>query len=274
MLRRSGWQARLSLGFEARAARTVLAHRRHLGPLVVQKPFYPEGEVCHVYLLHPPGGVVGGDELQLEVDVSAGARALITTPAAAKFYRSAGPLAIQRQRLRVASGAALEWLPQETIFFDGCEVDTTTQVELEAGASFVGWEMLCLGRPAAAERFETGRCRQRFELWREGRPLLIERALLEGGSELLQAAWGLGAQPVTATMVAAPAGRQELDAVRAAVMSDGHALFSATLMDEVLVCRFLGAQAQGARRCFSAAWSAIRPALLGRSASAPRIWNT
>ena len=114
---RAGWQARLDLGFEQRAGRTVLAHKRQFGPLTVQRPFYPEGGPCHLYVLHPPGGVVGGDRLAVSVLVAEGAHALITTPGAAKFYRSAGPRADVVQRLSVDAGGALEWFPQENILF-------------------------------------------------------------------------------------------------------------------------------------------------------------
>jgi urease accessory protein len=108
----AGWQARLELGLAQWAGRTVLAHKRHFGPLTVQRPFYPEGGPCHIYLLHPPGGVVGGDRLEIAVEVGEGAHALITTPGATKFYRSAGPRAHQIQHLSVAGGGVLEWFPQ------------------------------------------------------------------------------------------------------------------------------------------------------------------
>jgi len=87
----TGWQAHLSLGFSRRGNQTVLAERRQYGPLTVQRPFYPEGMPCHLYLLHPPGGVVGGDELDVQIKVEPEAHALLTTPGATKFYRSAGP---------------------------------------------------------------------------------------------------------------------------------------------------------------------------------------
>src|SRR5258706_11967801 len=118
------WHASLELRFEARASCSVVAHSSHHGPLRVQRAFYPEGPtVCHVYVLHPPGGVVPGDQLSFDVGVESGARALITTPAATKVYRSDGRRAVQRTRLSVAPGAALEWLPQETIVFDGPRSD-------------------------------------------------------------------------------------------------------------------------------------------------------
>lgn len=269
-----GWQAALELGFEARAGRTALMRNRHVGPLLVQRPFYPEGPVCHVYVLHPPGGMVHGDELDLGVEATAGAQALITTPAASKIYRSAGREALARQQIRVAPGASLEWLPQESIVFDGARVTLVTRVDLAAGGRFAGWEMVCLGRPASGETFTTGRVRQRFEIWQGARPLVVERGLYDGGGAMLEAAWGLRGFPVTGTFMAAPAGPDEIAGVRDACRPGPGECFAATLMNGVLVCRYLGHEAQAGRRLFAAAWAALRPGLLGRPALAPRIWAT
>lgn len=270
----AGWQAQLELGFEARAGRTVLIRRQHTGPLAVQKPFYPESGTCHVYVLHPPGGVVGGDRLSIEMNLTQGAHAVITTPASTKFYRSSGALSVQAHSLKVAEDATLEWLPQETILFAGCRVTTTTRAALAPGARFIGWEIFCLGRPAANESFDKGACRQRFELWQEAVPLWVERAKLEGNSHLLSAPWGLRGHTVFGTLVATPANEALQAAVHERITPDKHALFSATLIDEVLVCRYLGDHAEAARRCFTNAWSMIRPGLLGRTACPPRIWRT
>jgi urease accessory protein len=134
----NGWLARLNVGFEHRDGRTVLATKEHSGPLTVQRPFYPEGEVCHLYLLHPPGGIVGGDRLEIRLQVATGAHALVTTPGAAKFYRSAGALATQRQSLRVADGGLLEWLPQENILFPGAIMRIETDIALVGDGRFSG----------------------------------------------------------------------------------------------------------------------------------------
>jgi urease accessory protein len=274
-LQAAGWQAQLKLGFEARAGRTVMIRRQHTGPLVVQKPFYPENQdLCHVYLLHPPGGVVGGDRLTLEVELASCAQVLMTTPASTKFYRSSGALSVQAHSLKVAEDATLEWLPQETILFAGCRVTTTTRAALAPGARFIGWEIFCLGRPAANEPFDKGACRQRFELWQEAVPLWVERAKLEGNSQLLSAPWGLRGHTVFGTLVATPANEALQAAVRERVTPDKHALFSTTVIDEVLVCRYVGDHAEAARWCFTHAWSMIRPGLLGRTACPPRIWRT
>jgi len=141
------WRAELALEYERRGARTVLAKRRHDGPLVVQKPFYPEGDqVCHTIVVHPPAGIAGGDELQLTARAGADARVLLTTPGAGKWYRSAGAWARQHLSFDVAPAASLEWLPQETIVFDGARADLRTEVQLQSDAVFIGWEILCLGR--------------------------------------------------------------------------------------------------------------------------------
>ena len=275
-----GWQARLTLGFQRQGQRTILAQRAHQGPLQVQRPFYPEGEtVCHVALLHPPGGVVGGDELRIAIALDAGAQALLTTPAAGKFYRSAGPLARQTQHLTVAPGAALEWLPQENIVYAGARVHALTRIELHGDARFLGWEILCLGRPAAGERFTTGDYRQDLELWRDGEPLYLERGRYAGGDAVLDARWGLQGQPVTATLLCAPAMPGQVEVVRAgweslATPAVQGELATVTQLDGCLICRYLGPSAARARRFFIVAWGLLRPAILDRPPCPSRFWTT
>jgi urease accessory protein len=270
----AGWLGWLQLVFAFSAGRTALVGRRHQGPLLTQRPFYPEGGVCHSYLLHPPGGVVGGDRLELEVACESGAHALMTTPAAGKFYRSDGRLAVQRQRLTVAADAVLEWLPQEQIVFRGAEVDSLTRVELAAGARFIGWEVVCLGRRASGEAFEAGHLRQRFELWRAGRPLWLERSHVVGGSEWLHARCGLAGYSVVGTLVAVGATDRQVEDARAALPPAQDAVFAVTRVDDVLVARYLGHSGEQAREVFGCVWAAVRPPLLGRDACAPRIWRT
>ena len=186
-----GWQARLQLRFEADAGRTRLAYRRHHGPLLVQRVFYPEpagtsavpsvtpaAQPAHAYLLHPPGGVVSGDQLQLEVEVCRDAHALLTTPAAGKYYRRAtldarcqvdahGAVDAGAARAaRVArltqtlcvNGGVLEWLPQENIFYPDSAVQLSTRVRLDDGARFIGWEIGCLGLPASQATLGRSSC--------------------------------------------------------------------------------------------------------------------
>ncbi|KAF0192856.1 MAG: urease accessory protein [Gammaproteobacteria bacterium] len=273
-----GWMAGLTLGFVRRGGRTVLARRSHYGPLHVQRPFYPEADrdgTCHVYLLHPPGGLVGGDRLHVHVDAGAGAEVLLTSPAAQKFYRTNGLPAQLHQHLQVAEGASLEWFPLETIVFNGASGASHTVVELAAGAQFTGWEITCLGRRAAGEGFHTGEYRQRFEILRHDEALWIERALLTGNSAVLDTRWGMAGYSVTGTLVHVGTEHDGLDVIREATSSDrDNELFSVTKMDDVVVCRYLGHHAERARSLFVRAWEVLRQQASGRPVCAPRIWNT
>jgi urease accessory protein len=247
----------------------------------VQRPFFPEGpSVCHVYLLHPPGGIVGGDRLRVEARVEGAAHALLTTPAATKVYRTPGPSALQESALAVARGGVLEWLPQETILYDGADVALTTHVDLESGARFLGLDILCFGLPARDEGFVRGRCRQHIEVFRDGRPVLLERGRYDGGGAVHDALWGLAGATVLGTFIASPAPAASsplVEALRAGseALPAGD-LAAATILGDgdALVCRYLGASAESARAFLRAAWAETRPLLLGRPATPPRIWAT
>ena len=267
-----GWQAKLTLGFRVSASRTVLADRRRYGPLGVQRAFYPEGPVCHVYLLHPPGGVVGGDTLTVDVTVDADAHALLTTPGATKFYRSAGSTARQTQRLSVGADAVLEWLPQENIFFPGANVALDTEVHLHGGARLAIWEINCLGRPAIDEAFDTGSLDSRLSIFRDGQPVLFERLRLSPASRRRCAQ--MAGFPVSGTLVISHAGYAALTAARALLPVDESGHTAATLIDDCLLVRYLGTSTEQARKAFSAVWQSLRSVTMGREASLPRIWAT
>ena len=260
------WKAELGLGFECRAGRTVLAERRHDGPLVVQKRLYPEGgEICHAIVVHPPAGMAGGDELELRAKAAAGAHALLTTPGAGKWYRSAGPWAAQRLRFEVAG--ALEWLPQETIVFCGARARLDTEVRLGAHARYLGWEILCLGRTGSGEKFARGEMRLSTQVFRDDKLLWLERGRIEGGGMLLESAAGLQGRPVCATLIASGTGF-DLAACRA--IED----IAVTQLPGVLVARHLGDSSEQAKRLLARLWAVLRPALFGREAQPPRIWST
>jgi len=296
-----GWHAELRLKFGVRPHflensaglpdnRTALVERHHKGPLIVQRPFYPEGDPCHVYLVHPPGGVVGSDELRIDVQADPGAHALITTPAATKFYRCDGRHSSQIQELR-ATGATLEWLPQENIFFRGADVCTATRVQIDADSRFIGWEINCLGLPARGEHFDAGALRLDVELWRARAaeaavdfksgtvfqktgpdPIFLDRLRLTGESPARGAIWGLAGQEAVGTLLATPATRAHVESIRELVADERFAAVS--LVDGVLVLRALAPQAEAVRKLFIAAWQRLRPTVIGREAVLPRIWNT
>jgi urease accessory protein len=268
------WRAELDLGFERRGSRTVLASRRQDGPLAVQKPLYPEGEgVCHAIVLHPPGGIAGGDELEIAVRAADRAHALLTTPGAAKWYRTAGPWASQSLTIEVGDGACVEWLPQETIVFDGALAGMRTELRLAGSASYIGWEILCLGRSGSGERFARGTCRPETRLLRDGRLLRFERGTIQGGGAVLDSAAGLAAKPVCGTLLCSAEGL-EARLARCRELRPRNGEGAVTLLPGVLVARYLGASSESAKHYFAELWAVLRPVLAGCDAIHPRIWST
>lgn len=270
----TGWKAKLDLGFEKRAGKTVLANRSQFGPLSVQRPFYPEGDVCHLYLLHPPGGVVGGDELILNVGLTKQASALLTTPGATKFYRNTGTLATQVQTLTVAAESALEWFPQENIFFNQTHTQLVTRIELQADAAFMGWEINCYGRPAADELFEEGKIATQLEIVRDHVPVLLDKLAIHSERDINSPA-GLNGYHCFGTFVATHVTPELLEKARAAIanMSDKQPI-GLTLLDDILVARCLGEYAEQVSTALKLIWAALRSDILARDACHPRIWAT
>ncbi len=269
----SGWSARLKLGYKYRPERTVLAQNKHHGPLMVQRPLYPEGEVCHTYILHPPGGVVGGD--QLEIDIHAGKETdiLITTPGATKFYRSTGATAIQNQHIKVDEGATVEWFPQENIIFPGAEAEISTTFDTGSSSTLIGWEILCLGLPVNNQVFDKGKLATSLIIRRKGIPLLTERLRLQDGKGLLGSA-GLRGYPVIATFVATGCTNNILSTLRELSPHEKNVLYGVTLLNDMLVARYLGYSTFAARDLFINIWRLLRPDVTGRPACLPRIWAT
>lgn len=275
---RAGWHGAIDLVFAPLGGVTALLRRQHQGPLYVQQPFYPEGAPCHVYLLHPPGGVVAGDALAVTVAARPWAHVVVTSPAAAKFYRSDGAEARQRQEIRVAAHGCVEWLPQETIVFDGAVVAASLTVRLAPTATFIGWDILCLGRAASGERFLRGSWSQVAEIYRGGVLIWRERVAHVGGDEALGAPWGLGGASTIGALVATlPTDRscdEVVDELRDRVAVAAGSRFSVTALEGVMVCRCLAANVEQVRAALTLAWGIIRLWLLGRPACAPRIWST
>jgi len=270
----SGWRASLELEFAQVGPHTVLKHSRHYGPLRVQRPFYPEGKLAHVYLLHPPGGVVGGDQLKISVDVTSAAQVLCTTPGCGKFYLSAGAPARLEQQLHVAAASSLEWLPQDNILFDGARLQASTRIDLEDDAVFIGWDITCLGRPASGECFEHGVLDSRLTLYHNQTLQLVENQRVFSEREL-NAAAGLRGEPVQAILLAFPCDPAHLESVRNTLAELAPTLLiAATLIDRLLVVRALGSDSGTLRQGMIEIWRTLRPQLLDRPAVPPRIWAT
>ncbi len=279
-----GWHGHLRLDYRtdrlAGAPRTVVLDR-HDGPLRVLASLYPESpRVCHNVLVHPPGGVVGGDELDIDVHLAAGSHALITTPGATRFYRSAGETAVQRLTARVEAGARLEWLPLETLAYSGCEARNQMRFELAAGAEMMGWDLLALGLPASGLGFERGRFDQSIEL--PGR--WLERGRIDASDRrLLDSPLGWAGHRVLGTLwLAAPGAlvpsRRDALLESARALAAGHPLqrsAGATAPhDDVVVLRALAPRVEPLMALFAQVWSRWRTQAWGLPACAPRVWRT
>ena len=269
-----GWSANLSLQFAVKGSRTIISGKSFQGPLAVQKPFYPEDDTCHVYVLHPPGGIVGGDQLAIDLTLQESSHALVTTPAANKFYRSDKRSSRLLQSLSLQQEAMLEWLPQESICFDQCNTRINTRIELASHSRLIAWDMICLGRPASGETFAQGSIRQSLEIKQQGRVLLNDRLLIEGASPMLSASWGFHGYGVIGYLVATPATPHIRDKVREIAGFEKSVRLTTTLIDGLLICRVLADKAELARRKLIKVWQLIRPEIMAKEAIQPRIWHT
>lgn len=271
-----GWQASLDLCVEQRAGRSLLTHNLHKGPLRVQKALYPEGdEVCQLLILHPPAGIAGGDQLSIRLAVKAGAHAQTTTPGAGKWYRSKGPQATQDIQLDVGENACLEWLPQEVIVFDRANAEARTTISLAEGARAIGWDIVCLGRTASGERFDTGHFRQRFRLQTpDGTPIWQERMNLAGSDPAMQAPAALAGHTVFGTLWLAgmPPSAELNEALRA--LAPAGLCCGISALPRVTVIRVMAHSAEATRQYLEAIWALARPFVMQRAAVPPRIWRT
>jgi urease accessory protein len=273
------WHAQLNLDYRFDAPRTVLRHE-HDGPLRILKSLYPEGDgICHNVVVHPPGGLVGGDTLDIQVNVGAGAHGLVSTPGAARFYASDGLSATQQVRLTLEPGARLEWLPLEAIAYPGCEAHNSVSATLGEGAELLAWDVTALGLPNADQPFTHGCFSQRLEL----PGLWLERARIEASdTRLLDSPLGLNGQRCMGTLVLAsgsPFARERrehlLEVVRSVLpgVPAGVAAGATCPHPQVLVVRAVAPLVEPLMTGLQQVWAALRPAAWGLGSVAPRIWR-
>lgn len=279
-----GWHGSLDLEYIYHDGSTQVSYNHARSPLKLQRPFYPEGPaVCHSLILHTAGGIVGGDHLSLNFYLNPRAHALITTATASKIYGGNGLKAQQMIQVQVAAGACLEWLPQETIVFNGAVHQQSLRVELAPGATWLGWEITRLGRTAKGEKFLAGEWRSHTEIWQQDRPLWIDPQSLKGGAETLNSPHGLAGQPVIASLawVGQAVCPEIIDKARLCFGQATRSLETAaeqqgeagvTDLQSGLLCRYRGSSTWEARRWFIAVWHLLRMSFLERPACLPRAW--
>ncbi|SFD33967.1 urease accessory protein UreD [Paracidovorax konjaci] len=272
------WHARLQLDYRREGPRTV-ARFHHDGPLRILQSLYPEGDgICHNVLVHPPGGLVGGDTLDIATTVAAGAHGLVTTPGATRFYRSTGAPALQRAHAVVEAGGRLEWLPLEALCYSACQAENRLTLAPAPGAECIAWDVTALGLPHSGQPFAAGRFTQHIEvpgIW-------LERGTIDAADSLLMdGRLGLAGHRCMASVFfvageALPRERREtaLDAARAAI--DAHALRSTagatSPHPQVVAVRVLAPVVEPAMELLRQVWGTWRQHLWGLSPRQPRIW--
>lgn len=277
MSRRMAWHAELSIRYFRDNERTT-ALDRHQGPLRVLQRLYPEGpRTCHHVLVHPPGGVAGGDELHLNLQLEPGTHALLTTPGATRFYRSAGETALQSVKATLQGDARLEWLPLEAIAHDACRAENHLRFELQDQAQMMGCDVIALGLPAAGDPWRRGSFRQHLELpgvWLERGHLdaadtrLLDSPLGWAGQRVLATLWFASAQPLPAALREAllETGRARCEGEpRAGVTSPS---------PRVVVLRMLAARVEPAQRLLQQVWMRWRESAWQLPPCPPRVWRT
>ncbi|MQZ39523.1 urease accessory protein UreD [Acinetobacter nosocomialis] len=248
----------------------------------MQKMLWPEKTgVCHAIIVHPPAGIAGGDHLTFQIETAEQAHAVITTPGAGKWYRTNGKQAFQHIYLTVKNDSILEWMPQETMLFDGAVAHSETHIHLEQTASFIGWDMLVLGRQARAENFVQGSYHNQFKLWRENKLLVADTLYFEGGDRWLSSCLGMNNLAVMASFWAVPPAKfrssfyleQHIELIRELIMRMDVPV-TLTLLEDVLCARFLGNDVRVCHDAFAAIRARLRRYWFDLDEEFPRIWKT
>jgi urease accessory protein len=284
------WLAHLYLQFSDTSVGTQLTRTQRKGPLSVQKAFYPEGRDCaHIYLLHPPAGIVSGDELRISVDIQKDAHLLFTTPGAGRFYRARTNLEIgdtkqaQITVFQLEANAKCENFPQETIVYEGADGFNTVDIRLTHTSVYLGWDITCLGLPDSDEPFVKGKYCQLNRLFCDDKLIYHDRIALSPANNLLTHPAGLASNSVFATFLAyapqrlsEPAQRAELLGVLRdnIIQNDAQNQISVTEIKGLIVIRYLGVHAQQCKQLFISLWEILRPLLVDKEAIQPRIWHT
>lgn len=259
----------VEVGVVRRGGRTALARLYQRAPMRALLPNHAADDILTVALCNVGGGLVAGDKASVRVAVGEGTQALVTSQAAEKVYRSTGAVTRVTTRLEVGAGGWLEWCPQETILFDRARLQRELVLELAGDARVMLAESVVLGRLASGERTEEGFLFDRIRVERDGKLAWLDSTRLEGRfAALVGSSAGLGgARAFTTCVYAGPDAGERLELARE--LSDT----GATVVNGLLVLRFLAEDPLALRRAFALFWSRFRAAVAGLPAAMPRLWH-
>ncbi|MCW3848059.1 urease accessory protein UreD [Sphingomonas sp. LB-2] len=219
-------------------------------------------------LLNTAGGLTGGDRMRWEASAGRGANLRVTTQTAERVYRSNSGDALVETHLHAEAGAALEWLPQETILFDGARLSRTLSIELANNASLLAVEAIVFGRRAHGECVRSGALRDQWRVRQGGRLIYADNVRIDGDiAALADRPATLGGAQAFATLLLAGHGRMPIETLRAILPDDDGLEAGASALPHVTIVRVIAAHGD-----------ILRPALAGllhalRGAALPRVWQ-
>jgi urease accessory protein len=273
------WRADLKLDYTLESQHTVVRYL-HQGPLRILQSLYPEGDqICHNVLVHPPGGLVGGDTLDIQVTVAEGAHGLVSTPGATRFYKSGGHPALQQVVAHLADNAKLEWLPLEAIAYNDCEATNRAIFNLAPSAELITWDVTALGLPSSDMAFTQGHFQQHLEIpgvW-------LERGNIRGeDTRWLNSPLGLAGSKCLASLVFASGSAidsdrttQALEAAREVIESHPLRLQAGITCahPQVIVLRVMSPLVGPTMDLLKKVWAVWRHTLWALPSTPPRIWS-
>ena len=265
--------------FDRRNGVTRLAQLYQRDPLRVLFPTPATGDPPVAVIVTTSGGLVAGDRLDIRIELAPGAAAHVTASAAEKIYRSTGRTTTIKQTLSIGPGATLEFLPPETILFDGARLRRETVVEVGRGAAFLGGDIVVFGRRARGERFTRGLFREVWEVWRGGKLVWGDALhLADDVSRIVDHPACFGGAAAFATMILSPPGhdpRRFLEGARAFQSADptGGLRAGVTAIEGLVIARWLAIDAAQLRQAYARFACYLRSAALGLTPQLPRIWQ-
>lgn len=264
----------LRLAIQAKGGRSALHDLYQQAPCRALMPDVAPGAPLEAVLVNTSGGLVGGDRIDTAITLGPGAAAVLAGQAAEKVYRSTGDDTSVATTLTIADGAWLEWLPQETILFDGARLRRRLTIDLAQEARLLAVETTIFGRIARGERFTQGFLHDSWAIRRAGRLVWMDAIRLDGDvAAQRQRAFGFGQAAGYATLIhAGPAAASFLPLAReivAAAPAEG----GATVVAGLLLLRFLAEDAARLRGTVAGALCRLRAEIAGLPALLPRVWQ-
>lgn len=286
------WQASIRLEFKKAQDRTLMVRNLHYGPLLVQKPFYPE-KACHVYLLHPPGGVASCDHLTVEATAHENSQVLITTPGATKFYKGENEKSVFEQIFYIENKASLEYLPAQNIFYKGTHTKVKTTFYLNDNSRFAFRDVSKCGMKDEDRPFDDSSLFNTVTIVVNGKEKLIETSFINGQDDLEALSGNYGCV-YTGTYITSKVCEATLEQIRAVLdgyitrehhletqstgssCPENNILFfaSAGVVDNFTVVRFLSSKNEAIEKAIVQIWKLTRKETIGLEPCPPRIWST